>query len=597
MFSIRTLFFFLVLCIQAALAQNPATAVFPGAVASDQDLGVACNGSDRGVLTAPVTNSALTMSVSDGTKFCYPSYATINNETFKICSVSGNTLTICAGARGVHGAAVSHSAGAVISAYIDQNFVNQSAAEIKAIEKSALANGGVSVLDKGAFGNGSSADDTAFSAAFTSACAKTTGRMVVIPSPSVNYKLTTTYDIPCDGIEVVGIGQPLIEYTGTGSMWTSSLNGAMLVIHGLHVQGPLTASTSFLKMIGGGGTAITKTVLYDNKITNFGDVSTGSGGAILITADTHVFSAYDNIFDNAGPALVTTAPIDTLSFFNNVVSSQAGYGIDLQSGATGAAAVLIKHNSFTAPGTSKGAIRIGASIGVANILIRDNEVEFVSSITDSNSAVFDILGGTVTLDGNYCNPHSNANYCYWIDNAISLSQISNNLGVNYNTSNIMNGTGSGNWYANNGGGSPSTTYSNPTYPGILAAQGSNSFIPTMGLGCGNPVGGLQVCMPAVAYDTQDWGLATFTDAGNPARKLSLGYDGTREVGYVQAIKSLVNVEPLALNPRGGGVSIGTGSSGGGGIASGIVCFMADAKTLGHCTSALSGTPPTCTCAQ
>jgi len=32
-----------------------------------------------------------------------------------------------------------------------------------------------------------------------------------------------------------------------------------------------------------------------------------------------------------------------------------------------------------------------------------------------------------------------------------------------------------------------------------------------------------------------------------------------------------------------------------GAASTLVCYKADGKTLGHCTSGLSGTPPTCTC--
>jgi hypothetical protein len=120
----------------AGFAQNPATAVFPGAVATDTALGVACNSSDRGTLTAGLDNQAttLTLSVSDGTKFCYPSYVTIDAEVVKVCSVAGNTVTLCSGGRAVHGNIAAHSSGATIAGYNDQNYVNQLAAELKAVE-------------------------------------------------------------------------------------------------------------------------------------------------------------------------------------------------------------------------------------------------------------------------------------------------------------------------------------------------------------------------------------------------------------------------------------------------------------------------------
>jgi hypothetical protein len=60
--------------------------------------------------------------------------------------------------------------------------------------------------------------------------------------------------------------------------------------------------------------------------------------------------------------------------------------------------------------------------------------------------------------------------------------------------------------------------------------------------------------------------------------------GTRANGAATA-------EAMRLNPD------KSATINGGGAASTGVCWMADAKTLGHCTTAWSGTPPTCTCSQ
>jgi hypothetical protein len=126
----------------ASLAQNPATAAFPAAVATDITMGVACNGSDRGTLTSGIDSQAttLTLQVSDGTKFCYPSYVTVESEVVKVCSVAGNTVTLCSGGRAVHGTIAAHSSGATIVGLNDQNYVNQLAAEVKALESGLGAN-------------------------------------------------------------------------------------------------------------------------------------------------------------------------------------------------------------------------------------------------------------------------------------------------------------------------------------------------------------------------------------------------------------------------------------------------------------------------
>ena len=103
------------LFIAVAWGQNPATAAFPSAVATDTTLGVACNSSASGsTLTNSISSSSMSIPVVSGAAFCSPSYITMdggtaNAEVTKICSISSNTLNVCTSGRGVHGTAVSHN--------------------------------------------------------------------------------------------------------------------------------------------------------------------------------------------------------------------------------------------------------------------------------------------------------------------------------------------------------------------------------------------------------------------------------------------------------------------------------------------------------
>lgn len=53
------------------------------------------------------------------------------------------------------------------------------------------------------------------------------------------------------------------------------------------------------------------------------------------------------------------------------------------------------------------------------------------------------------------------------------------------------------------------------------------------------------------------GPLTVSDLFTPARNVSIGYDGTAEVGVIQAAKTSIAKEPLVLNPLGGNVGVGT----------------------------------------
>jgi hypothetical protein len=143
------------------LAQNPATAVFPSAVAGDSDL-FCWKNSGTTQLNGSINNSTLTVVVDDGSKLCAPGVVTIGSERMKVCSISTNTLTICSGGRGFDGSsAASHSDDAAVAQFVPARWLNQMAAEIKAIQ-TALGVGLTNVLtDPGAAGIiARKADDT-----------------------------------------------------------------------------------------------------------------------------------------------------------------------------------------------------------------------------------------------------------------------------------------------------------------------------------------------------------------------------------------------------------------------------------------------------
>ena len=124
------------------LAQNPNTAVYPSAVATDVNLGVACN-SAHTTLAAAMSSLDTSFAVANGLILCSPSWVTIDagsasSEVVKVCSISGNTVSICTSGRG--SGALSHAYGASVIVFVDQNLVNQHAAEIKAIETALGAN-------------------------------------------------------------------------------------------------------------------------------------------------------------------------------------------------------------------------------------------------------------------------------------------------------------------------------------------------------------------------------------------------------------------------------------------------------------------------
>lgn len=117
-----------------ALAQNPKTAVFPSAVASDQTLPPLAN-YYLSSLNGAITSITLTIVVDNATGFITPGTITIDTEHILICSKVSNTLTVCSGGRGYDGSIASaHADKAAVAGYILAGHFNQAFAEIKSIE-------------------------------------------------------------------------------------------------------------------------------------------------------------------------------------------------------------------------------------------------------------------------------------------------------------------------------------------------------------------------------------------------------------------------------------------------------------------------------
>lgn len=117
-----------------AFPQNPNTAVYPDAIADDEDLLVA-SPLATGSLASAIDDSTLTIPLGDASTFTPPMIIDIGGERIKICSKATNTLTACSGGRGFQGTtATIHAAAASVNGYVTSYQMNQITSEIKAIE-------------------------------------------------------------------------------------------------------------------------------------------------------------------------------------------------------------------------------------------------------------------------------------------------------------------------------------------------------------------------------------------------------------------------------------------------------------------------------
>ena len=127
--------------------QNPSTAVFPGAVATDKTLFVATNAATTTLYSAISSVGATSISVISSALFIVPGIVRVDNESIAVCSKSTGTLVVCTVAadgysgRGFSGTtAATHFSGHTVTATVDRTLHNQLAAEVKAIQTALGAN-------------------------------------------------------------------------------------------------------------------------------------------------------------------------------------------------------------------------------------------------------------------------------------------------------------------------------------------------------------------------------------------------------------------------------------------------------------------------
>lgn len=415
-----------------------------------------------------------------------------------------------------------------------------------------VSNSPVSVTWYGAKGDGTTDDTAAFSAAMTAACAKT-GPAIQVPQSTGSYKITSTLPM-CGGLSLECNDGATIHYTGSGALFTIGASQSPRM-RGCILQGNHLANTYGIQIAGMVSTAAVKGVFERLAIINFGDVATASGAGIQIDTDSQAVTIANSTFSNNGAGIATTAPTDTLDIHDNLITSPAGSTGPCVSlgGASGATTMQLRHNSLSCNGP---AVTVNAGTGV--VYLTDNEQENQSgvSLTGAHSTAYDIVaaGGIIAVN-NTCNVHANNSYCWYVADGISNSRFSGNTVNGTNTAGFRVGSGTANIYEyTRTDGSIAINYSASTYPGMVSATSAGSTS-VYSIGWQSPVGGFSVAMPGVAYDAGDVGQATILDSANTNRKFAFGYDGTREVGYVQVIKSGTAAEPLLLNPKGGGVSV------------------------------------------
>ena len=92
-------------------------------------------------------------------------------------------------------------------------------------------------------------------------------------------------------------------------------------------------------------------------------------------------------------------------------------------------------------------------------------------------------------------------------------------------------------------------------PLILNGSGGN-----VGIGTNNPLSKLNIQADNVGV--WDGGQILVSGTANPNKRLSLGFDTTNNIGFIQSLIAGDNYYALALNPHGGNVGIGTTSPSG-----------------------------------
>ena len=321
--------------------QNPVTPTFPSAVVTDNELLLASNRA-QSKLSTGVNNTTLTIPVLNATSFRTPTTVTIDDEIMKICSKSGNNLTVCSGGRGFDGTvAAAHDGGKNVSATVTANFINAISSNLKSglnYLKSYLKTPEMA----GAVGDGTADDTVAVQAAITALNA-----FDVLDGRGKTYKVSTLNlksNITLQNFNFV-------KSTGTAQ------NTPVLNIDG-RVASPYsgTAKTNIklnnIKILGNraGETGITLGAAEDggrHAIHIVGSVSKivlNNVSATYSAGDGLLLDAYNDVLSDVETAL----PVVDIFVLNSDFSYNRRNGVTIE----GASKVKFYNTSFTNNGTT-----------------------------------------------------------------------------------------------------------------------------------------------------------------------------------------------------------------------------------------------------
>ncbi len=187
-----------------------------------------------------------------------------------------------------------------------------------------------------------------------------------------------------------------------------------------------TASLSAIPVVFSGTSGCISEHIYDNKIENFGDTATQSGGAVWNAANSERISVDHNFLYTNGTNVLFSSGGDKADISDNDHLNPSGRCIDIYN-TLGTAMQIVEGENLVC---KKGMVRFQ---GTGSAIITKNEAEFVDpfgSTTNPNSAAFEILGGTgfafVKVVLNYVTVHNYAKYCYYVDDFTANSSFEGN---------------------------------------------------------------------------------------------------------------------------------------------------------------------------
>ena len=375
----------------ALLAQPSPTPEFPLRTATDATLLRAYDRADA-KLTSPVDASTLTFNVDSGTRFGPDMVVTVENEQAKVCTVSGNIITICTGGRGfANTTPASHPSQASVKGLNGSSYHNAVREEMKAVQK-YLRESTYDVRLFGAIGDGVTNDLAAIRAAISAAPA---GSTVTIPrgnywmyagSGTELLLIDKPLNFACEGKLVIGSGVPstvdIIRVKGPsdgGSIKGCVVQGEGGSTPGRHgVNFDATSATN-------GSNYIARWEVSGNRIGPFSP----TGRAIQVTFPSQADGFFNSYIHHnfLGNGIGCTRCGDSNEIAHNTFTGRSP-GLDVLQ-VYGAGALSIHHNSFV---SCPPAIRVTNGSGV---IISANNIEpnisAAAGCTLSDAAV-EILG-------------------------------------------------------------------------------------------------------------------------------------------------------------------------------------------------------------